>query len=109
MSCEPMDLAACITCSSVAAGLGVADVFHHRAGEEVIGLQDQAHLLVQRIADDVADVDAINKDPALLGLIEAGDQGDDRTFAASGGADEGDGLARLGFEVDVVQTGRAGS
>ena len=46
----PIALAAAITSSSVASGLGIANIFHHRAGEEIIHLQHQAHLLVQRFA-----------------------------------------------------------
>ena len=89
-------------------GAGVADVLHDRAGEEIIHLQNQAHLLVQRFAGDVADVVAVDQHAALLRLIEAGDQGDDAALAAAGGADQGDHLAGLGFEVDVVQDGPLG-
>ena len=35
-------------------GLGVADVFHHRAGEQIIHLQHEAGLAVERFAGDVA-------------------------------------------------------
>ena len=79
------------------AGAGVADVFHHGAGEEIVHLEHEAHLLVQRIAGDVADVVAIDEDAALLRLIEAGDEGDDAALAAAGRADEGDGLSGAGL------------
>ncbi len=52
---------------------------------------------------DVGDVVAVDEHLAAGGQIELGDEVDDRAFAAAGLADEGDGLAGLGGEVDVVQ------
>src|SRR5262249_45510514 len=67
---------------------GVADVVHHSAAEEVILLEHETRLAVERVADDVANVVAVYEDAAMLRLIETGDQGDDAALAAAGGADE---------------------
>ena len=48
-----------------------------------------------------ADVDAIDANGALLHVVEAQQQGDDRGFACAGVADDGDGLAGLDGEGDV--------
>ena len=43
------------------------------AAEQIIHLQHQAHLVMERFAGHVADVVAIDQHAALLRLIEAGD------------------------------------
>ena len=49
----------------------------------------------------VGDVAAVDEDRAAGGVLEAGDQPEQRGLAAAGGADEDDELAVLDVEVDV--------
>ena len=51
------------------------------------------------------DVDAVVPDLAVLDVVEAVDKVGDGGLAGTGGADEGDLLARTAIEVDVVQDG----
>ena len=44
------------------------------------------------------DVEAVERDPPAVELVEAHDQVDERRLAGAGGPDDGDGLARLGDE-----------
>ena len=83
--------------------LCVADVLEHRAAEEIIHLQHQTHLLVQRFATDEADVLLIDQDAPALRLIEPGDQRNDAALAAAGGADQCDHLAGFGAQAHVVK------
>ena len=54
---------------------------------------------------EVAHVHAVEGDPALLHVVEARQQADDRGLARAGGAHEGHALAGLHREVDVLQDG----
>ena len=81
----------------------VADVVHHRAGEQMGILQHHAGGPAQMVFFDVPDVDAVVGDGAAVDLVKAGDQIDDGGLARAGGAHQGDLLARLGVEGDVGQ------
>ena len=83
-------------------GLTDADVVLNRAGEQKVLLQDDAQLLVQAIAADLLDVDAVDKQVAAGDRVELADQVGNGCFPATGGADQRDGLALPGGEVDVV-------
>ena len=52
---------------------------------------------------EVAHVDAVQGHPALLHVVEAREQADDRGLAGPGRAHQGDALPRLHREVDVLQ------
>ena len=54
--------------------VAVADIFHHRAGEEIGILQDDAQAVTQVRLPDLVDVDAVIADLAVVDVIEAVDQ-----------------------------------
>ena len=81
----------------------VADVVHHRAGEQVGVLQHDAERTAQVRLLDLVDVDAVIADFAVRNVIEPVDEVRDGRLSRAGGADEGDFLARHGIELDVVQ------
>ena len=83
--------------------LAVADVVHDRAGEEVDVLQDDADRMTEIGFFDAVDVDAVVFDLAVGVVVEAVDEVCNRRFARAGRADEGELLAGLGVERDVVQ------
>src|SRR5439155_19357312 len=68
-------------------GLANADVFFDRAREQKILLQDDSHLMVQRISRNLPRVTAVDQHPSLLRQIESSDQIDDRGFPAARAAD----------------------
>ena len=80
-----------------------ADIVHDRAGEQVRVLQHHAERAPQVRLLDLVDVDAVVADLAVLDIVEAVDQVRDRRLAGAGGADEGDLLAGLRVQLDVVQ------
>ncbi len=86
-------------------GVGPAegDVLADGGGEEGRLLQHDPDLLAQRLQRHVADVVAVDGDAAVGGVIEARDQVDDRGLARAGRAQQGDHLAGLGLQRDVVQ------
>ena len=81
----------------------VADVVHDRSGEEVGVLQNGAERAAQGVLADVAHVDPVVGDDAVLDLIKAVDEVRDRRLAGAGGADEGDLLPGLRVDADVLQ------
>ena len=81
----------------------VADVLHHRAGEEIRLLQNKAEGAAQIRLLDLVDVDAVVADLAVGNVVKAIDEVRDGRFARAGRADEGDLLARLGVNGYVVQ------
>ncbi len=81
----------------------ITDVLHHRGGEQERILQDDAQLLAQRRLLQAADVVAVDGDAAFIHIVEAAEQADDGGFAGTGGAHEGDGLARRGGQADILQ------
>ena len=83
----------------------VADVLHHRAGEEVGILQDGAERAAEVVLPDLADVDAVVGDAAALDVVEAVDEVGDGGLAGAGGAHEGDLLPRLRVEGEVLEHG----
>ena len=91
------------------AELAVADVVHHRAGEQVGVLQHDAQRAAQVGFFDLVDVDAVVADLALLNIVETVDQVGDGGLARAGGADEGDLLAGLGVKGNVMQTDFSGT
>ena len=84
-------------------GPGVEQVGPDGVVEHVGVLGDVADGVLQRLEGHVADVVAADAHRAGLGVVEPGDQVGDRRLAGAGRADQGDHLARLGGEGDVVQ------
>ena len=57
---------------------------------------------------DVAHVDAVDQDAALERVVEARDEVDQAGLAGAAAADQGDGLAGLGADRDVLEDDVAG-
>ena len=83
----------------------VADILHHRAGEQVGVLQHDAQRTAQVGLFDLVDVDAVVADLAVLNVVEPVDEVGNGGLARTGGADKGDLLAGAAIEVDAVQDG----
>ena len=83
--------------------IAVADVIHHRAGEEVHILQHHAQRAAQIGFFDLVDIDAVVADLAVCDVVEAVDQVGDGGLTGAGGADEGDLLTGAGIQRNVGQ------
>ena len=81
----------------------VPDVFHHGTGEEVHVLKHHAERAAEIRLADLVDVDAVVADLTVRDIVETVDQIGDRRLPRAGGADEGDLLARLRIERNVVE------
>ena len=82
--------------------LAIADVVVDGAGEEPGVLEHHAEDAPHVIAAEVAGVDAIEADPALVDVVEAHQQIHDRRLPRAGRPDDGDGLPRADVEVEVL-------
>ena len=58
-------------------------------------------MAAQTVAGKLTDIRAIQENRALIDIVEAHEQIDERRFAASGWADDGDLIARLHLKVEV--------
>ena len=83
--------------------LAVADVLHHRAGEQMRVLQNDAERAAQIVLADVAHVDAVVGDLSGLNVVEAVDEVRDGRLARAGRADKGDLLAGLGVQRKLLE------
>ena len=81
----------------------VGDVGGDRAMQERRVLRDHADRGAQALLRHVADVLAVDADAALLDLVEAQQQVDERRLARARAADQADALARPHDEVEVVE------
>jgi hypothetical protein len=79
--------------------------FEGEVGDEVVKLEDEADFVAEHVeaAAVAIDFDAVEEDAASVGFVEATEEMEQRAFAATGGAAEGDGLAGDGFEVDALE------
>ena len=80
----------------------VGDVLADRAVEQPRVLEDHPERPAEVVAGQVAGVDAVDRDPPAVELVEAHQQVDERRLAGAGRPDDRDGLAGL----DVEATGR---
>ena len=85
------------------AGIAVGDVVRHRVVEQQRLLRDHAEPLAQVAEPHVADVDAVERDPALDRVVEPRQELHERGLAAAVGADDGHRFAGAHLEPDVVQ------
>ena len=79
------------------------DVLGDGAAEEESLLGDDPELTAERVLRDVAEIVAVDLDPALRRVVEAGEELRDRRLAGAGLADERDRRARRDVEVEPVQ------
>ena len=86
----------------------VGDVFKHRALEHPRLLQHHGVTAAQRVARHAADLAAVHEDMPGIHIIEAHQQVDERRLARAGVADDGDDLAGVCGEGQIVQNGFSG-
>eukprot|EP00760_Papus_ankaliazontas_P002222 PhM_4_TR10894/c2_g1_i1/m.19535 len=79
------------------------------ATEERWLLRHDAHLAAPPHKVQVSQVDAVDEDLPLLGVVEALQQCDDRRLAAAGGPSEGVGPSTFQLKVEVLQDNKVGS
>lgn len=75
--------------------------------EEEVVLEDDADVRAERLHRKVVQRDAVEGDASGGRVVEARDEREQGGLAGAGGAGDGDGLAGLGDEGDVVQHGGA--
>ena len=80
-----------------------ADVGGDGPAEQVDVLEDERQRRAQPGGVEVPHVHAVQGHAALLHVVEAGEQADDRGLARSGGPHEGHAASRRHHEVDVLQ------
>jgi len=80
-----------------------AEVRRDRAREDERVLQHDADVAAHVGLAHVADVHAVEEDPALLHVVEARDEADDRGLPRPGRTDDRDALARGDLEVHIAQ------
>ena len=85
-----------------------ADIFQNGIGKQKGVLQHQAEAAAQVCLADIADILAVNGDPAAVDLIKTGQQVDDGRLARAGRTDQGDGLSRLCLRVISLMIGLSG-
>ena len=83
--------------------LAVADVVHHRAGEQVGVLKHYTQRAAQVGLGDLVDVDIVVADLAVGNVIEAVNQVCNGCLARAGGAHEGDFLTGMGVQGHIMQ------
>ena len=83
--------------------LAVADVVHHRAGEQVGLLEHHPQGAAQIGLADFVDVDAVVADFAVVNVVEPVNQVGDGGLACAGGPHEGDLLAGLGVQGHIME------
>src|SRR5258708_5864193 len=79
------------------------DIVDHRSGEEEYILQYHADAPAQGVEFKVFDPDIIDTNFALLYMVKPVQQADDRGLAATRMADDGDRLAGVYGEGDILQ------
>ena len=80
-----------------------ADVRGDGVGEQERVLEHHADRRAERREGEGADVVPVEGDHAVVGVVEPGQQRDDRRLAGTGAADERDGLPRRDLQADVAQ------
>ena len=89
-------------------GRAVADIVEHRPFEDEGLLHQDADLLPEGVQRRVAHVDAVHHDAALVDVVKAGQEADDRRLSRARGTDERDLLARADVQVEVFEHVDAG-
>ncbi len=102
-SCARAARAAASTCFQRNVRLAVGDVVAHGVVEQHRLLRDDSDLRAQGCQSHVANVVAIDQQASRGDVEEARNQMDQRALARAAGADDGQHLAVLDFEIDVVQ------
>ena len=80
-----------------------AQVFGNGAAKQYVFLQHHGHLVAQGVQVVVAHVHAAHAHGALGGVVQAGDEVNERGLGRAGTADDADGFAALNVQVDIVE------
>ena len=80
-----------------------ADVVGDRAREQMHVLEHEAEHAAQLREIELADVDAVNRDPPSLNVVEPKQQIDQRRLAGAGRADDAHAFTGSNFEADVSE------
>ena len=102
-SCAPTACAAAATSAGLASGEPKAMLSRTVPGEQEPFLRHDAELPAERLLGHVAKVDAVDRDPPLERVVEAGEELRDRRLARARVPDEGDRRSGGDVEVDSVQ------
>jgi hypothetical protein len=89
---------------------GHADVFlDGEVGDQVVQLEDEAEVAAaeEQAVVLARGVEAADGDFAAVGAVEAAEEVEERALAGAGGAPEGDDLAGVDGEADLVEHGDA--
>jgi len=86
----------------------IADVLHHRVGEEKVVLEHHAQLTPEAVLAHGADVVPVDANRAGVDVVEAGEQVDHGGLAGARRPHERHRLTRAGVEADVGQDGHVG-
>ena len=86
-------------------GSSESDVRGDGGAEEEAFLEDEADFAAQLGQVEGFEVYAVDEDPPVDGVVEAGDEAEQGGFTAADGADDGDAFAGDGLEADVLEGG----
>ena len=84
-------------------GIPPGDVLFDRGTEQFAFLQGDGNLVPQFADFIAAHVHTVDADTAFRCVVKAGDEVDQRSFAAAGGPHDGDGFAGFDNEIDMFQ------
>ena len=102
-SCAAAALAAAITSSRVASGLPKAMLSRIVPANRVVSCRTMPICERSEFEGHIAQIVPVDGDAPFGGIVEARQQVDDGGLARAGGAQQGDRLARLGLEADILQ------
>ena len=81
-----------------------AVLFEREVGDEVVELKHESHFVAEVLRTaETGELSAAEQDATAIRIVEAAEEVQERALAATGGAAEGDGLCRKGFEIDAVK------
>ena len=86
--------------------LAEPDVLADRHVEEHVLLEYDRHALAQRLPRDLSDIDAVDGHASFIWHIEPQDQIEQRALAGSARTDNGDALADVELEAEIVKNRR---
>src|SRR4029077_19724655 len=69
-------------------------------------LEHHGHASAQRLAGDLSDIDAVDGEAAFIRQIEPQDKIEQRALAGTAGPDNGNGLADVELETEIVENRR---
>ncbi len=107
-SCARAARAAASICCRGRLGPAVGDVVAHGGVEQQHVLRHDADLAAQAVERHGGDVDAVDRDPARAGFVQAHEEVGEGALAGAVGPDDRDGFAGGDGEIDAVARPAAG-